>query len=151
MTKCQNIYGTGNARIIISQIIQNYFNKNIQNSYNNINYTDILDQHDNYSIKSNNDNNNNNQNDFYDIVIVLTAWKRNNLDSQLYHVKSQSILRNKKTNIIIFQNSNHINVEDIVNKWKQSDSFSDDVVITFIQSPIETGYFGRFIAPLLHQ
>ena len=32
-----------------------------------------------------------------------------------------------------------------MNKWKQPDAFSDDVHITFIQSPIETGYFGRFI------
>ena len=63
-------------------------------------------------------------------------------------VKNQSFLKNKKTNIIIFQNANHVKVDDIVNKWKQPDSFSDNVVISFIHSPIETGYYGRFIAPL---
>ena len=88
------------------------------------------------------------ENNFYDIVIVLTVWKRNNLESQLFHVKSQSILKNKKTNIIIFQNSNHKDVTDIINKWKNPDMFSSKVDITFVQSPIETGYFGRFIIPL---
>ena len=67
---------------------------------------------------------------------------------QLTNVKNQSILKNKKTNIIIFQNSNHTNIDDIVNKWKQNNYFSDKVDITFIHSPIETGYFGRFIVPL---
>ena len=172
MSKLQYIYGKGDSRIIISQIIQNYFNNITQNSisFNNQNYRDILSQYDNNNDSINNNNiinndsininnnitnndsininNNQNEIDFYDIVIVLTVWKRNNLESQLFHVKSQSILKNKKTNIIIFQNSNHVNIEDIVNKWKQSDAFDDDVVITFIQSPIETGYFGRFIAPL---
>ena len=140
MTKCQNIYGKGDSRIIISQIIQKYFDNIIQKSisFNNKNYSDILSQYDNTIYK----------NVFYDIVIVLTVWKRNNLENQLYHVKSQSILKNKKTNIIIFQNSNHINIENIVKKWKEKDSFTDEVVITFIQSPIETGYFGRFIVPL---
>ena len=53
------------------------------------------------------------------------------------------------TNIIIFQNSNQTYIEDIVNKWKQSKNFSEKIDITFIQSPIETGYFGRFIIPLI--
>jgi hypothetical protein len=90
----------------------------------------------------------NDEYDLYDIVIVLTVWKRNNLGMQLTNVKNQSILKNKKTNIIIFQNSNHTNIDDIVNKWKQNNYFSDKVDITFIHSPIETGYFGRFIVPL---
>jgi hypothetical protein len=90
----------------------------------------------------------NNQNNKYDIVIVITVWKRNNLEKQLFQVKSQSILKNKKTNIIIFQNSNHINVTNIIDKWKRTNMFSEKVDISFIQSPIETGYFGRFIIPL---
>ena len=32
---------------------------------------------------------------------------------------------------------------------KQYDNFSGKVDITFIKSPIETGYFGRFIVPLI--
>ena len=43
------------------------------------------------------------KNKFYDIVIVLTVWKRNNLERQLLQVKNQSILKDKKVNIIIFQ------------------------------------------------
>ena len=149
ISKPQDIYGKGNSRIIISQIIQDFFKNNIQNQ-NNINnqtYNDILSKYDNFI--SNNDNSNiNDEYDLYDIVIVLTVWKRNNLEMQLTNVKNQSILKNKKTNIIIFQNSNHINIDDIVNKWKQNNYFSDKDDITFIHSPIETGYFGRFIVPL---
>ena len=44
-----------------------------------------------------------------------------------------------------------INIDDIVNKWKQSNFFLEKVDITFIKSPIETGYFGRFIIPLTSQ
>lgn len=63
-------------------------------------------------------------------------------------VKRQSILKTKKTNIIAFQNFNHIDVNDIINKWKKSDAFLEKVNLTFIQSPIETGYFGRFLIPM---
>ena len=148
IAKPKYIYGNGNSSIIISQIIQNYFQNNIQNSINNLNYKDILSQYDNSLLKNNNSFSNFYLNEQYDFVIVLTVWKRNNVERQLIQVKNQSILKNKKTNIIIFQNSNHLDIDKIVNKWKQSDSFDDKVDITFIQSPIETGYFGRFIIPL---
>ena len=149
----QFIYGNGNSSQIISTIIQNYFeNKNLKSlSFNNLNYSEILSQYDNSLLKINDSNSKEFLKDKYDIVIVLTVWKRNNIDRQLLQVKNQSILKNKRTNIIIFQNSNHINIDKIVNKWKQSDSFSDNVDINFIQSPIETGYFGRFIIPLVSQ
>ena len=84
----------------------------------------------------------------YELVVVLTVWKRNNLDRQLMQVKRQSILKEKKTNIIIFQNSNHTDINDIIKKWKQPDKFNENVKLTIIKSPIETGYFGRFISPL---
>ena len=63
-------------------------------------------------------------------------------------IKRQSILKTKKMNIIVFQNSNHVNVDDIISKWEKADIFNDFVKITFIKSPIETGYFGRFLSPL---
>ena len=63
-------------------------------------------------------------------------------------VKAQTFLKNKKTNIIIFQNSDHVNVDYIANRWKKPDSFSENAIINFIHSPIETGYFGRFLASL---
>ena len=150
MAKPKYIYGKGNSSIIISQIIQNYFQKKLQNlkQFNKLNYSLILSQYDNSIKKINNPILINNQHELYDVVIVLTVWKRNNLEKQLFQVKNQSILKNKKINIIIFQNSNHLNVTDIINKWKKSNIFSENVDINFIQSPIETGYFGRFIVPL---
>ena len=152
MTKPQNIYGKGNSRIIISQIIENYFQNKLKlkdlSLLNSFNYTKILSQYDDYICHIDNSFFIDNKNDIYDVVIVLTVWKRNNLEKQLIQIKRQSILKNKKINIIIFQNSNHININKIVNKWKQSYIFSERVNINFIQSPIETGYFGRFIIPL---
>ena len=150
ISKYQYIYGFGNSSIIISQIILNYFKNNLTNSilFDKTQYKDILHRYDNYIIKNDNRGTNDYQDNFYDIIIVLTVWKRNNLERQLIQVRNQSILKNKKTNIIIFQNSNHVNINNIVNKWKQSNFFSDKVDITFIHSPIETGYYGRFIIPL---
>ena len=150
LSNCHDIYGKGNSRFIISEIIKNYFKNNKQNSiiFNNTDYYEILSQIDKSKLKENNFNFNNYENDIYDIVIVLTVWKRNNLERQLIQIKNQSILKNKKTNIIIFQNSNHVDIDDIVNYWKMSNNFVDRVNITFIHSPIETGYFGRFIIPL---
>ena len=150
ISKCQYLYGKGNSSFIISEIIKNYFQNNIQNSFafDYSNYKNILINYDNSNSNIKDITEKKYKDDSYDIVIVLTVWKRNNLERQLIQVKNQSILRNKKTNIIIFQNSNHTYIEDIVNKWKLSNDFSDKVDITFIKSPIETGYFGRFIIPL---
>ena len=150
LSKFQNIYGHGNSSIIISKIIQEYFMNNTNHvlSFQEHNYKNILLNFRKPNSKTNDSKNIDFQNDIYDIIIVLTVWKRNNLQRQLIQIKNQSILRNKKTNIIILQNSNHININDIVNKWKYSDLFKEKVEITFIQSPIETGYFGRFIIPL---
>ena len=151
ISKNKNIYGNGNSRIIISEIIQNFFKNASQElfTFKKLNYNDILSNYDNSILKNNNNSISIDiSKDIYDIVIVLTVWKRNHIESQLIQVKNQSILKNKKTNIIIFQNSNHTNISDIVEKWKKPGVFSDMVDITFIQSPIETGYFGRFLIPL---
>ena len=153
ISKSQNIYGYGNSSIIISKIIENYFTGNNEksNSFNISYFNNILSKYDNSMLNNNNSKiieENEEQNDIYDIVIILTVWKRNNLERQLIQVKSQSIIKNKKTHIIIFQNSNHIDIENIIFKWKQSNQFSQNIDIDFIQSPIETGYFGRFIIPL---
>ena len=146
ISKPKDIFGKGDSRIIISKIIQNYFKNNLSDSdiTNNLDNNDILSKYDN-SITN---NYNQRINEYYDIVIILTVWKRNNIERQLIQVKNQSILKNKKTNLIIFQNANHVNIDDIVNKWKQPGIFSDNVDITFIHSPLETGYFGRFLVPL---
>ena len=150
VSKSQKIYGMGNSSIIITKIIKDYFYNNLKNTYslNSMNYQDILNKYDESIMNNNESNKVNGKEEFYDIIIVLTVWKRNNLERQLIQIKNQSILKNKKTNIIIFQNSNHVYIDDIVNKWNQSDCFSEKVNITFIHSPIETGYFGRFVIPL---
>ena len=149
-SNCQFLYGKGNSRVIISKIIENYFKGDIQNllSFNGHYYNKILSQYDNSIMNRMESNYEDDKNEFYDIVIVLTVWKRNNLERQLIQVKNQSALKKKKTNLIIFQNSNYINIDDIVNKWKESNFLSEKVDITFIKSPIDTGYFGRFIIPL---
>jgi hypothetical protein len=85
VSKPQKIYGNGNSSIIISDIIQNYFLDNKKNSisFNNKNFLDILSQYDNYIFKSKNQNFKFHENIQYDIVIVLTVWRRNNLEKQL--------------------------------------------------------------------
>ena len=149
ISKCKQLYGYGNSSIIISEIIQNYFKNNTQKSFdfNYQNYNQILSNYD-YSIQNSKDTVFNNGYNIYDIVIVLTVWKRNNLERQLIQVKNQSILKNKRTNLIIFQNSNHVNIGEVINRWNNSNSFNDKVDLTFIQSKIETGYYGRFLIPL---
>ena len=150
-----NIYGSGNSSKIIVNIIERYFeNRLFMENYSNIendnnlyilNYSKTLLNYDELLSKS---NNNEVQ---YDIVIVLTVWRRNNLERQLIQIKRQSIIQfnnNKKINIIIFQNSNHTDINAIIKKWKFSNNFNDNVKISHIHSPIETGYFGRFLSPL---
>ena len=150
ISKQRYIYGQGNSSVIISNIIQNYFNNSLLNTknFNISNYNEILSQYDNSLMNKDSSIYINTKKEEYDIVIVLTVWKRNNLERQLIQVKNQSILKNKRINVIIFQNSNHTNIEDILKRWKNSRDFSDKVDITYIQSPIETGYFGRFLIPL---
>ena len=150
-----NVYGSGNSSKIIINLIERYFDNNglpksdysnlqHHNNLNELNYSEILFNYDNLLSKSNNEVQ-------YDIVIVLNVWKRNNLESQLIQIQRQSITQpksNKKINIIIFQNSNHTNVTDIIKKWNMPNMFSDNVKITYINSQFETGYFGRFLTPL---
>ena len=149
MSLHHKIFGPGNSsNIIINKIEDFFFNKKLSKSHggnknelNIFNYDKIISQYDSSIINSS-------RIVQYDLVIVLTVWKRNNLNKQLMQIKRQSILNKKRTNIIIFQNSNHVNIDNIVEEWKKPGTFLDSVNITFIKSPIETGYFGRFISPL---
>ena len=58
------------------------------------------------------------------------------------------IEQNFNNKLIVFQNSNHINVDDIISKWENLEEFNGLVKITLIKSPIDTGYFGRFLSHL---
>ena len=132
MAQPHNIYGFGNSSKIIVHIIECYFDNKLSDLPQ---FNKSLSKPKNFS--------------HYELVIVLTVWKRNNLERQLMQVKRQSIIKNKKTNLIVFQNFNHIDINDTIEKWKQSDLFNDNVKLTVIKSPIETGYFGRFLIPLV--
>ena len=101
ISKFSNIYGNGNASGIISEIIENYFKEKNENllSHNSSFFDNILSRYDDSLFENDNSNFNDFQKDVYDIVIILTVWKRNNIERQLNQVKSQSILKNKRTNI----------------------------------------------------
>ena len=149
MAQPHYVFGKGNSSKIISEIIENYFknkelfNSNILNIFNKFNYSKTLTNYN--KLISVNDNCNSN----FDVVIVLTVWKRKNLEKQLIQVKRQSIIKNKKIHLIIFQNSDHININNIIDKFKNNGMLPENVILTHIQSPIETGYYGRFLIPLI--
>ena len=84
----------------------------------------------------------------YDLVAVLTVWKRANLRKQLIAVSQQSVLQNHRSIVIVFQNGRHINVEPIVREWQEVLQ-SKGIKVLHVWSELETGYFGRFVAPLL--
>ena len=149
MTQSHNIYGNGNSSKIIVNIIEDYFDNELPLQDSNI--TNELNNYNNfkYSFQFNNSLTKSKNYFQYDLVIVLTVWKRNNLERQLMQVKRQTALKNKKVNIIVFQNYNHTDISDIIKKWKKPDKLNNEnVKLTLIKSPIETGYFGRFISPL---
>ena len=145
MAKPYNVYGYGNSSTIIVNLIECFFENRLTDKY--FNFSKPLN---NLKIFQYNNSFSNYKSDYqFDLVIVLTVWKRNNLNTQLMQIKRQSILKQKKTNIIVFQNFYHINIDKTIEEWKKPGTFSDQVIITFIKSPIETGYYGRFISPLI--
>ena len=148
MAQSHNVYGNGNSSKIIYEIINNYFNNNNGlNLLNKINYTNIFINYDKLISLDMNSN----HVCLYDLIVVLTVWKRNNLENQLIQVKRQSIIKNMKVNLIVFQNSNHVDIRGIIDKWKKNKMMPENIIITHIQSPIETGYYGRFLIPLTSQ
>jgi len=88
-----------------------------------------------------------------DMVILLTVWKRNNLEMQLDLIKQQSVLSSsnqqfgiREVTLVIFQNGEHIpreTVENTVQRWRREELWahtSVDIHIDFIHSALETGY-----------
>ena len=150
MAKAHFVFGRGNSSDIIFEIIQNYF-KNYESNYSNIskylnkfNYSQILSNYDKLESVNMNESN---YTHIYDGVIVLTVWKRNNLEKQIKQVNRQTIIKKNKINLIVFQNSAHIDITGIINKWKEN-LLANNIILSHIQSPIETGYYGRFLVPL---
>ena len=48
------------------------------------------------------------------IALILTAWKRNNLELQIKQILKQTLRPNY---VVVFQNENHINIDNIVKKY----------------------------------
>ena len=65
------------------------------------------------------------------IGVIITVWKRQHLEKQLIQLSNQTI---KPDYIVVFQNENHINVVDIVKKYK----------VIHVKSDYNTKFFGRF-------
>lgn len=65
----------------------------------------------------------------------------------------QTILRRPlwRTKVVVFQNGNHVDVGPVLSKWTRPVAWPPGchVEVEHIQSPIPTGYFGRFLVPLL--
>ena len=82
------------------------------NNLNELKYSKILSGYDYYLSKTNNGIQ-------YELVIVLSVCKRNNLENQLIQISRQSFIesnKNKKINIIIFKNSNYLDINDVIKK-----------------------------------
>jgi UDP-N-acetylglucosamine 2-epimerase (non-hydrolysing) len=144
MAKVNNVYGDGKASEKIVGILHALFGRRLDPNWK-LNFFD----HDTSCLVSSKsvlkpdvDVN------LAEIIIVLTVWKRNNLEFQLYMIENQSVLKRfKNIVIVVFQNGNHINISTTVEKWKLR-LHASHVNVDFIHSIIETGYYGRFLAPL---
>lgn len=89
-----------------------------------------------------------------DLVIVFTAWKRATLAEYFSYLERQDIFINRgprfRVHVIVFQNGRHLDVSGIVAEWGAPRKWGvRDVLVTHVHSALATGYFGRFLAPLL--
>lgn len=84
----------------------------------------------------------------YNLVVVLTVWKRNTIDDILHMIRKQSALKEGTIAVILFQNGEHVNVSSIVDKWKDKSMWvQSNVDLLHVFSKVETGYYGRFLGP----
>ncbi len=65
------------------------------------------------------------------IGVLLTQWKRNNLEYQLQSLYSQTLVPHY---IVVFQNENHVNILPLKEKYN----------FIHVKSDYNTKYFGRF-------
>ena len=65
------------------------------------------------------------------LLVVLTQYKRNNLEKQLKQITNQTI---KPDYLVVFQNENHIDISNLKEIYK----------FIHIKSDYNTKYFGRF-------
>lgn len=81
----------------------------------------------------------------YDIIFVLTVWKRKNYIWQIELLYKQDYSKNYNILIVIYQNGNHINISDYSHFLNRK----ENIKLKYIHSEIDTGYFARFLIPLL--
>lgn len=67
------------------------------------------------------------------LLVVLTQYKRNNLNSQLEQISNQTY---SPDYLVVFQNENHVDITNLKEKYK----------FIHIKSDYNTKYFGRFAA-----
>ena len=89
-----------------------------------------------------------------DLVVVFTVWRRATLDAYFRYFERQDLFAKRgpafRTCIIVFQNGVYLNVADIIAQWSAPGKWGARAVnITHVQSVVATGYFGRFLSPLL--
>lgn len=84
----------------------------------------------------------------HNLIIILTVWKRDTLSFQLEQIYHQTILDSTSAMIIVYQNSNHINISASFLFWKSKFALRN-IPLIHIHFSIETGYFGRFLSPLM--
>jgi len=90
--------------------------------------------------------------DVYDLVVLLTVWKRNTTETILDMIRQQSALDRGRIAVLLFQNGDHADITSIVERWKQRSKWSpNNVDLLHVFSKVETGYYGRFLGPLLVQ
>lgn len=79
------------------------------------------------------------------IYVVLTVFMRHNLIKQMELVARQSIVNSYNVHIIVFQSGSYNNVSNEIDTWKRKHNYE----VIFIHSTIETGFYGRFLGPLV--
>ena len=85
----------------------------------------------------------------YDIVVVVTVWKRNTVAELLKMISTQTALYQRCVAVILFQNGEHVNISAVVHQWSQPSAWGNiSVGIKHVVSKVETGYYGRFASPL---
>ena len=90
----------------------------------------------------------------FDLVLVFTVWRRQTLEQYFQYLERQDFFALRgphfRVNVLVFQNSNHVDVASVVGEWSSAARWGGrDVTVTFVQSPMATGYYGRFLAPLM--
>tara|TARA_Y100000389_G_C17386868_1_gene477555 strand:+ start:206 stop:919 length:714 start_codon:yes stop_codon:yes gene_type:complete len=65
------------------------------------------------------------------LLVVLTQYKRNHLENQLMRIERQSI---KPDYLVVFQNENHVNIDNLKTRYK----------FIHIKSDYNTKFFARF-------